>query len=431
MMSGDRYSAARGAVILLVLLLAVPVAAEDRQFSGTIDTTFRAAQGTDYGEGGTMSAGFEEFANLRLKAPAGERGTIFAAVNLAAASGTALPLVPAEADGYSVSAPFTAGKGYASAMELERLYLRIEGEDMDAEAGLMRMAFGFGQAWRPMDFLNPPNPLFPDARPRGSLGGLVTAYPTDLWIVRLFYVTGDDPLKTDGAGAIGGTSAEFHGQAASAQALYALQAPGLGLSRPVHRFGLSLKVEAEAGFVLDALYTLDGDAAASGRWYDRPWNGLQGLQAAVGADYSFLKGKLIAVVQYLYNGGGALEPGDGLDRLYDPAGGDWRNVPPDERSFRTDIPIGELNRRNYLFGSLTCRYDDYTRAILSCIGGLDDGSFVPIFSVEHEPFQGLLVSVSVRVPLDGRTLGAGSNGELGPAHTGARGEITVKARLRF
>ncbi|GAB4366688.1 MAG: hypothetical protein Kow009_03490 [Spirochaetales bacterium] len=406
------------------------------QFSGVADSTARSAWGYDYGEGGKGYTGLEEFANLRLKAPVGEQGMVFAAVNLAAASGTALSLVPAGQTG-TVAEPYVSGKGYASALELERLYIRLEGEETDLEAGLLRIPFGFGQAFRPTDFLNPPNPLFPDARPRGSLGAVYTMYPTGLCIVRLFYVGGEDPLKTTGAGVIGGVSGEIHGPKASAQGFYVFQAPGgsagagVGIdgglvssipsSRPIHRFGLAIKLESEASFVLDALYN----------WYDRSWTGWQGLQAALGVDYSILKGKLIMVVQYLYNGQGTLNPGDRLSRLYEPDAGRWEDVSPEERTLRSDIPIGELNRKNYLNGGATYQFSDYTRATFSCTAGLDDGSLVPLLSVEHEPLQGLLVSASFQIFLDGKALGYGSYGELGPAHAGKWGELTLKARVRF
>jgi hypothetical protein len=423
------------------LLLPVPSAfGEGFRLSGIVDSSFRAALAPDYGADGgwdgAFSTGFEQFANLRFQAPAGERATVFAAVNLAAASGTALPVYAAGAgeaagSGRIVLHPYSAGKGYASALELERLYFRVEGEESDIEAGLMRIAFGYGQAWRPLDFLNPPNPLFPDARPRGSLGAAVTTYPSDLWTGRFFLVSGEDPLETNGEGTTAGAAAEYHGPAASLQVLYAVRAPVSGFSRPAHRFGLSLKAEAGAAFVLEGLYTLEGDAAATGRLYGRPWDPLRGLQASAGADYSFFGGKLVTMVQYLYNGAGVIGRGGALDGLYDPAGGEWTSLPPGERTLRGDIPLADLNRRNYLSASLTRLIDDYTRAALFCVAGLDDGSLVPVLSAEHEPFQGLLLSLSLRLPLDRRVLGSDSPGELGPLHTGTAAEISLKARLRF
>jgi len=77
-------------------------------------------------------------------------------------------------------------------------------------------------------------------------------------------------------------------------------------------------------------------------------------------------------------------------------------------------------------------FSDYTRAGLSCLAGLDDLSFSPALSVEHEPFQGMTVTVIARAALDERTLtGSGERGELGPERAGAYASVSATAKLRF
>ena len=96
------------------------------------------------------------------------------------------------------------------------------------------------------------------------------------------------------------------------------------------------------------------------------------------------------------------------------------------------IPLAELNRRNYLYAAASYTWNDYTSTTLSCVASLDDLSFSPLASVEHEPFQGLTLGLSLRVPLDGRTFSSGGNyGELGPVHTGMGFQAVATAKLRF
>lgn len=393
------------------------------KFSALTDSTVEGAWVPGYGEKDRGTYGFEQYGNLRLEAPLSNRGTVFLALNVQAASGTRVSSLQ------QGSSSLTMGKGYASAVELERLYYRLESESADWEAGLLRIPFGFGQAWRPTDFLNPPNPLTPDARPRGVLGTVYTFYPSDLSLFRFFASAGEDPTRVNGAGALGGILAELHESAFSVQGWYALQAPSQGKERPDHRFGFSCKWDGEVAFVLDALYTLEGDAFATGNWYDRNWNPLRGLQAAAGVDGSW--GDFVALLQYLYNGPGVLDLGDSLTSLYDPSGADWRRIAPANRAVRVDVPVKELNRKNYLYGSLLYRIDDYTNLTLSGTVNLDDGSWVSMISISHEPFQGFTLQATLRVFLDPYLWGIGPAGELGPLHTGRRGDFVVKAQVRF
>jgi hypothetical protein len=140
--------------------------------SGSLDSAMSSRLGYPYGGmGGDFSFGSEEYANLRLKARAGEHGTVHAAVNFIAAAGYfAVP-----------SSSFAKAQGYATAIELERLYFRAAGSSLpfDIEAGLMRLAFGYGVAFSPTDFLSLRNPLVSEARPRGRLALAATVYLED------------------------------------------------------------------------------------------------------------------------------------------------------------------------------------------------------------------------------------------------------------
>ncbi|MCX7788590.1 MAG: hypothetical protein N2442_12950, partial [Spirochaetes bacterium] len=146
------------------------------QFSIVMESTAQGAWVPGYGSDEKGTFGFEQYGNLRLEAPLNRWGKVYVAGNVLAASGSSLER----------AVTTSTGQGYGSLVELERLYYRLETESSDWETGLLRIPFGFGQAFRPTDFLNPPNPLNPDARPRGVLGTVYTLYPTDSILFRVY-----------------------------------------------------------------------------------------------------------------------------------------------------------------------------------------------------------------------------------------------------
>jgi hypothetical protein len=372
--------------------------AQDRglSFSGTLDTRIAGALGE--GEGPDFSLGLEGAANLRFQAPLREWGTFYGALNLIAASGSiaagALGLGGANAAAYPGLAPsaFAAGENYIAALELERLYFRVQGEAAQLDTGLLRIPFGYSLAWGPSDFLNPRSPLLPDARPRGVLGLLGTAYPSDTMKLSAFAAAPRDPLSIDGGGAVLGIGGEKHWDRGSLQGLYAYEAPAGPYSWGRHRGGLSVKADLELGFVGEALYTYDHQAET----------GLEGLAAAGGFDYSFLGGDLYVLAEYLYSG--------------------------EKSSAAENLGLG---KRHYLTALGSYSFNDYTRLSLSCVAGLGDSSFSPVLGLEYEPFQGLTLNFSAQVPLDRAVFSAGDPGELGPENTRTRALFTAKARLRF
>lgn len=393
----------RGTLVLAAALAASSAAAGDGPLlSGAAQASFVSALGA----GGTpeLALSAEQYANLRMRASFGRGGELFAAVNLAASSGANAAAAAA--------AGASAGANYVAAVELERLYTRISSGAFDYEFGLMRFPFGYGQAFRPTDFLNPPNPMLPDARPRGALGAQVSAYTEADARLRLFAAAGPDPTRLDGGGGQVGASAEAHFARLSAQGLYAFQASDAERREAVNRLGLSLKAELEIGLSLDLLYAHAGSGAPSAR----------GLELAAGADYSFAGGKLYALLQYLYNGPGLLDPGDGIELL----------AAERQAAAEEGRALGAFNRRNYLYFQSLYRFSDFTRAGLSCLASLDDRSFTPALVAEHEPIQGLTLSLSVRAALDERAIrGAGAEGELGPGYVGYYGLLNATARVRF
>jgi len=378
-----------------VLLSSAPLDAAE--LSGVLDSTVNYTAGAGSAPG--HSFGLEEYANLRLRARTGDRGTFFAAFNVTAVFGNYALL--SVTNGLAVS-----GENYAAAMELERLYFRINGDYVDAEAGLLRMNFGYGNVWGSSDFLNPRNPLFPNARPRGVLGINAAFYPEDSLKFMTFITAPKNPLNYEGDGFIPGLSMDKHWDRASLQALYSFETPGFGekyagvAENGIHRFGLSLKADLELGFALDALYTLNPDK------YEK----IEGLSLGAGFDYNFFGGIFYILAEYLFNGS-ASATARGF-------GGDWSN-------------------HHYMCGSLAYRFNDYCSMNISTLFCFDDLSFTPLAALNYEVFQGFTLNFSVRAPLDQKTLGNGKAGELGPVPpwpdgtAGARLIVNAGAKLRF
>ncbi|MDR2742401.1 MAG: hypothetical protein LBB98_09655 [Treponema sp.] len=363
---------------------------QDIKFSGILDS--KASYSAGAGDAPEAVLGIEEYANLRIQANIRDRAVFYGAFNLIAAAGSsALPL-PAS----NSPAMGAAGDNYAAAMELERLYFRINSDYVDADAGLMRMAFGFGQVWGPMDFLNPKDPRFPDARKRAVLGVSAAAFPGNATKILVFGAAPEDSLSL-GPGFRAGLTGEQHWNRISLQGLYAYETPKDGSPCGIHRMGLSLKAEAGAGFLADMLYTYN---------YDRGTK-IEGLSASAGFDYSFYDGKFYILAEYLYSGSAS----------------------------STAEGVGLANR-NYVYALIRYSWNDYTNTGFSCMAGFDDWSFSPIVTTEYEVFQGFTLGLAVRIPLDREVFGAeGKAGELGPLPpgqtAGSRAFVTLSGRLRF
>ncbi|MDR2808344.1 MAG: hypothetical protein LBB43_04970 [Spirochaetaceae bacterium] len=383
------------AILLMICVTsaALSLRADDFRVSGFQDTTLSFNAGTEKAR--DYSYSIEEYANLRFQTALGDYGTFYGAFNVMALSGsgaeTARLLAEAKPETGLIYSSLAAGDNYAAGIELERLYFRLNSDYVDVDAGLFRLAFGYGQVFGPSDFLSHRNPLFQDARPRALLGASVAVYPANAKVLA-FSASPNDPFNAEGEGFRFGISAENHWDWGSIQGLYAFETPMTGLPYGVHRFGFSAKVDWELGFVVDTLYT-----------YDHKNPKAKGLSASAGFDYSFLDGSLYMQVEYLFS---------------------------DEASATAssaENPYGFSNR-HYLYTLINYRINDYTSTSLAYLAGLSDSSSVPMLSFDHDLFQGCTVSLSGKAPLD---LKDGKEGEFGPSLTKSRFSLTAKLRIRF
>ena len=367
--------------------------------SGILDSTVAMQAGA--GGAPRFSCGIEEFANIRFQAGLRSGGTFFGAVNLFAAAGN-YAANAAQMAGFAAAlspgispTPYVAGDNYIAGIELERLYFRLNGNKFDFDGGLMRLPFGFGKVWGSTDFLNPKNPLKPDARPRGILGAGIFWYPIDELKALGFSAAPRLPFTQGSDGWLTGLMLDRHWKKLIVQGLYAYEMPQPGSDKGIHRAGLSVKADVEVSLALDALYTYNYEA-------ETKWDG---LSLSLGADYSFFDGDLIVLAEYLYNGGTSSTSAKGK------TGGNFSN-------------------EHYLYSGLTWVINDFASASLALISGFDDVSFTPLVSMNYEIFQGAALTVSAQVPMDRDLFAAnGKRGELGPRFSYF--DLTVKLRVRF
>jgi hypothetical protein len=366
--------------------------------SGILDTSVSFQAGA--GDGQDFSSGFEEYANIRFQSKIKDKAVVFGAVNFIAASG----IYAANAKemstlgtGFSLnSTSYVYGENYIAGIELERLYLRLSGESVSFDGGLMRLPFGYGQVWGPSDFLNPKNPLKPDARARAILGAAFFWYPTEETKLSTFYSAPRDPFSQKGDGSFLGLSFDKHWNKASIQTLYCFETPKTDSDYGIHRAGLSVKADLEIGLVIDTLYTYNREAGTK----------QDGLSFSAGADYSFIDGRLIVLAEYLYSGENS------------------------STAFNPETNLLGFSNNNYLYTSLTWRINDYTNISAALISGFDDVSFTPVLTLNHDLFQGVTLTITAQAPMDRDLfLKDGRHGELGPQRYYFYS--SAKVRVRF
>lgn len=388
----NRPAARRAALARFLCLLSFIPAAAQPVFSGLLDGKMSAFVSPS----GMWSYALEEYANIRFSVRTGSAVRLNGAVNLLASSGS-----------------YT---GLATSGELERLELSVRGDKADTTLGLMRLSFGFGTGFVPTDYLSLPNPLFPDARSRGVLGVLVSAYPSSTTRFRVWFVDREDLSLRAGlpAGTIdkrpnAGLSADWHGRKLSLQALYALDPPRSAGDPSVHRLGLSLKADLVASVMADALLT---DPASSITPFPDFFPVQENLFAAIGADYSLVDGKLYLLAQYIYTGSGSLS------------------------ALIPDL-VPDLDTHHYAYGQFAWQFNDYTRISAGAAVSLVDASFLPAVDLSHDLFQGCTVLARVTAFIDKSVYSSGPAGVFGPEQSGMTSSqataalISLGLRYRF
>jgi len=357
--------------LLILFTIAGVLFTQEITVSGLLDSTVSLRAGA--GDSPAFSYGIEEYASLRMQAKLREFAAVFCDINFTAAAGDPEYIL----------------------IEPERLYFRINTDTVRLDGGLLRLPFGYGLVWRPTDFLNPVNPLLPDARLRGVLGAGLSWYVTDTLKLAAFGAAPRNAFSQSDEGGHTGLLFEQRWDKIDMQAMYFFESPKTGSEYGIHRAGISIKADFELGFVIDALYSYNHEAKTR----------IDGLSLSGGFDYSLFDGNLIVLVEYLYNGSNSSTSRN--------AGGSFIN-------------------EHYLYTGFTWRFDDLTNAGFALVSCFSDISFTPIVSFNRELFQGATLIFSAQIPIDrGLFSGNGNHGELGPLLSRRYFDSSVKLRLRF
>ena len=344
--------------VFAFFLITGSLSAQGLTVSGILDSTVSLRLDDKPG----LNLGFEEYANLRFQSKIRDRASVYGAVNLTTAAGDyAAALFAAAGSQFSADA---GGENYIAVIELERLYFRLNFETANFDGGLLRLPFGYGLVWGPTDFLNPKNPLNPDARPRAVLGAGLSYYPSDELKLFGFYAAPRSVFSEQGKGKGSriGISVDKHSEKVSIQTLYSFETPDVNSDNGIHRAGFSLKADLQAGIVIETLYTYNHEAKTK----------LDGLSLSIGADYSLLDGNLIALAEYLYNG----------------------------KTSSTAFGYGgSFPDKHYLYTGVTFRFNDYTNINAALVSGFKNISFTPVVTLNHDLFQGAILTVMLQIPL--------------------------------
>lgn len=458
-------------LMLIAVFLPVLTHASKRtsvRFNGTQENELAFQRAVDYGNFDNMAGkfrwGVNSLTNLRVRADVGEFVTFNLAINVNLLSGvftdgykalylahTASQMVtalsPESIYNTYFGIPFYYKSTYIGGFELERVSFSAGNMYFTFEMGLMRLARGFGYAFSPTDYFNPKNPYNQKGRPEGKLAMQTVFYPGDMWKITAFAVAPDNPLESEGWGVTTGFSTMFNLGKFNFEFSYSFLLPEIAYEKdPVklglpetarndfsHIAGFSMKADIEIGFFIDAVYRFEHKAFRTGKFYNRDFKGYDGLEAALGIDYTLPGGKVYLLTEYLFYGPAALTWGESLDDLYSD-NENWYKKSLMNRALLLDTSrkTGNFLRHNYLFNMIRVQINDYVGITGSAMLGLDDISAVTSVNAEIAPVQALSIGIGYSNFID-RSLfhKEFEKGELGSKNTGVYNMISITSRIRF
>jgi hypothetical protein len=438
-------------------------------FNGSLETTFtgtysKTYKDTDYGE---FNWGLKNLANLRFKADIGDYFTFGFSINIHTLSGSYTEVINNIANSESTykmpityqyfyktffKYPFVYKNTYIGGFELERLYFKGGNDYFDIQTGLLRIARGYGYSFSPTDLFNPRNPLDIEARPEGKLSFISTFYPMDMWKLEAFAVLPDDPVSSKGWGFKFGTATKFSVKKVNFEFLYSLFMPEVdylnrdGYSLPAstnddftHIAGFSLKADIEIGLFVDAIYRFDQMAFRTGKYYGKDFKGYEGLEAAMGIDYTvtFLGGNIYFLLEYMFYGSGMIDwDKKDLDDLYISNAGvkKWDTLDPYDRYNLYDTSKKQLtySRHDYLFGMVKVKVNDYVSLSTAYLFGADDQSALMTNSIAIDAVQSFTINISALTPFDWKMLNKDwAAGEFGATNLGFYQMYKITAKIKF
>ncbi len=275
---------------------------------------------------------------------------------------------------------------------VDRLFLRWEEGETRVTLGRQRIAWGMGYAFSPLDQFNPPNPVDPTATRQGIDALVLRRSMGDLSYLSLMGVLPQASGKISADPAIGGIWGTNIAKTDLSLSY---------LSDPVkadHQWGIAAKGDLGVGWHLEGVYQRPWDKSARGLW-----------QEAFGLDYSFMGGKVLSMVEYLYD-----ETGE-----------------PDPARYNQGLLLAggrQTLGTRYLFGQTSFQVDEFVGVALSGLANLADKSGVIQPALNWQLDDNTRVDFGLAIPV-------GDKGtEFKPALPGPGAPaalLTVKARYSF
>ncbi|MCK4796626.1 MAG: hypothetical protein KAT05_04550 [Spirochaetes bacterium] len=462
-------------IISLSLAFSLNAKESNIKFNGSYESEFdithkREYKGADYGE---FSWGWNNYANLRFKADIGEYLTFGFAVNINMLAGNYTEMyqlyyaqmilsvndplaVSLESDNL-FSIPFYYKSTYIGSFDLERLYFRVGNDYFDINTGLIRIARGYGYSFSPMDFFNPKDPLNLKARPEGKLAFVSTFYPADMWKIEAFVVAPDNPINSQGWGFKFGSATQFNVNKFNFEFLYTFFLPEIEYNKDPaelnlpeyinndfsHIIGFSMKADIEIGLFIDAIYRLDHKVLWYGSYYGKPFYGYEGLEAAIGIDYTInipgTYASIYLLLEYMFYGTGMIDWWDkDIDDIYaekNPLGNKldpWYETAPLERMPNLEKKPLYFARHDYIFGLINFKINNYVTISTGYLFGIDDQSSILSGSIEIEPFQAFTINISAMFPFAWEMINhTRSPGEFGSTNIGYYQNYKISVKMKF
>jgi len=184
-------------------------------------------------------------------------------------------------------------------LDISRLYIQIPVYKAEIVFGRQRVPWGQGIYFRPLDFFNKVNPIDLKAEKLG-LDGLYATIPISLMSSLEFLIV---PNKWPGHSQAG-TRAHIHVHTFDIGASYAYRGKdleGSELNSKPQVMGFDFKGDMGIGIHGEGLYRFY-------KTYPMDRNETKNrFKASIGADYSFLDGRLLPMIEYFYNGDGSTD----------------------------------------------------------------------------------------------------------------------------
>lgn len=428
--------------LLLFISISFPQKKSTIIFNGVFESSMNFSQVhiiDDYPYDGEFNWGWINKANLRFRADISDYLSFGFAININTLTGSYNDFYKynyvLEANSYNKTLaepkniynsyfrlPFYYKSTYIGSIELERLYFKSGNDYFDIEAGLIRIARGYGYTFSPTDLFNPRNPLDPASidpsnRPEGKLAVRATFYPMPIWKIESFVIAPNNPLESKGWDLKFGLATNVALNKVNFELLYALfmpeieykKDPGLlGLPESTNNFfthiaGISLKADIVIGLYIDMIYRFEQKSFYSHFYYDKPFYGYEGLETAIGFDYTFSGGWIYILCEYMFYGSGMIDWNKkSLDDLYEDK--KWESIKPLDRTYNPEKKMLNFLRHDYVFGMIKAKVNDYLKLGTSYLFGADDQSSILNVFAEVEPFQGFTINIACLYPFDWRLI---------------------------